>query len=96
MFAGLREDVLSKIADAVDQVSYGDGEFIVRQGGKGDTFYIVGKGLFSLLRNMEKFNKFFSFEGRAQITQSKSKWDPPVYIRHLERGDSFGEAALQA
>ena len=43
-FAGLREDILSKIADAVDQVSYADGEFIVRQGAKGDTFYIVAKG----------------------------------------------------
>ena len=44
-FAGLREDILSKVADAVDQVSYADGECIVRQGAKGDTFYIVAKGL---------------------------------------------------
>lgn len=47
-FAGLREDILSKIADAVDQVSYSDGECIVRQGAKGDTFYIVAKGQFAL------------------------------------------------
>ncbi len=76
-FESLREDILSKISDAVDQVSYAHGEFIVRQGAKGDTFYVVAKG-------------------RAQITQSKSKWDPAVYMRHLERGDSFGEAALQS
>jgi CRP-like cAMP-binding protein len=43
-FASLREDILSKIVDAVDQVSYADGECIVRQGAKGDTFYIVAKG----------------------------------------------------
>jgi cGMP-dependent protein kinase len=45
-FESVREDILSKISDAVDQVSYADGECIVRQGAKGDTFYIVAKGLF--------------------------------------------------
>lgn len=43
-FANLREDVLSKVADTLDEVSYTDGEFIVRQGARGDTFYIVSKG----------------------------------------------------
>jgi cGMP-dependent protein kinase 1 len=76
-FESLREDIISKVADAVDEVSYTDGECIVRQGAKGDTFYIVAKG-------------------RVQITQSKSKWDTAVYVKHLERGDSFGEAALQS
>ena len=76
-FESLPEDVLSKISDAVDQVTYTHGECIVRQGAKGDTFYIIAKG-------------------RAQITQAKSKWDNAVYVRHLERGDAFGEAALQA
>lgn len=76
-FESLPDDVLSKISDAVDQVSYADGECIVRQGAKGDTCYIIAKG-------------------RVQITQAKSKWDNAVYVRHLERGDAFGEAALQA
>jgi len=43
-FGSLREDILSKIGDAVDQVSYTDGECIVRQGAKGDTFYVIAKG----------------------------------------------------
>ncbi|CAF3062860.1 unnamed protein product [Rotaria socialis] len=76
-FASLREDILSKIIDSLDEVSYADGEHIVRQGATGDTFYVVAKG-------------------RAQITQAKSKWDTPIYDRHIERGDSFGEKALQA
>ena len=45
-FETLREDVLSKIGDAFDEVSYSHGEFIVRQGAKGDTFYVVAKGKF--------------------------------------------------
>ena len=43
-FEKLREDIFSKIADTLDVVSYADGEYIVRQGAKGDTFYIVAKG----------------------------------------------------
>jgi cGMP-dependent protein kinase len=43
-FENLREDIISKIADTLDEVSYANGEFIVRQGAKGDTFYIVSKG----------------------------------------------------
>jgi len=43
-FEKLPEDILSKIADTLDEVSYADGEYIVRQGAKGDTFYIVSKG----------------------------------------------------
>ncbi|CAF1362888.1 unnamed protein product [Adineta steineri] len=76
-FEKLREDILSKIADVLDEVSYADGECIVRQGAKGDTFYIIAKG-------------------RARITEAKSKWDAPINIRHLERGESFGEPALQS
>ncbi len=50
-----------------------------------------------VLLNKKSFkikSKFFI--GRVQITQAKSKWDSAVYIRHLERGDSFGETALQS
>ena len=43
-FQNVRDDILSKIADALDEVTYHDGECIVRQGAKGDTFYIVAKG----------------------------------------------------
>ena len=78
----------------MDEVSYTDGEFIVRQGARGDTFYIVSKG------NSLICNRFTAEEscilGRAQITQGKSKWDTPIYVRHLERGDCFGEDALQS
>lgn len=94
-FANLREHILSKVADTLDEVSYTDGEFIVRQGARGDTFYIVSKGnWFDLEYQWDSSGK--SLQGRAQITQGKSKWDTPVYVRHLERGDYFGEDALQS
>lgn len=51
-------------------------DFIVRQFGKGDTFYIISKG-------------------RAKITKSASKWDTPKFVKYLNRGEYFGENALQ-
>ena len=92
-FENLPDDILSKISDAVDQVSYAHGECIVRQGAKGDTFYIVGKGSF---KDVHGQCRSYLLLGRAQVTQAKSKWDSAVYVRHLERGDSFGEVALQS
>lgn len=43
-FDGVRDDILSKIADALDEVTYADKAYIIRQGAKGDTFYIVARG----------------------------------------------------
>ncbi|XP_073241495.1 cGMP-dependent protein kinase 1-like isoform X5 [Porites lutea] len=40
----LREDILSKVADVIEEVSYDEGEYIIRQGARGDTFFIIKKG----------------------------------------------------
>jgi hypothetical protein len=59
-------------------------------------FILLRKVRFLLLLKFKNRRPWFLFIGGAQITQSKSKWDSAVYVRHLERGDSFGEAALQS
>ncbi|XP_010780463.1 cGMP-dependent protein kinase 1-like, partial [Notothenia coriiceps] len=43
-FQGLSEETLSKLADVMEETHYEDGEFIVRQGATGDTFFIISKG----------------------------------------------------
>lgn len=43
-FHDLQEDILSKLADVLEETHYGDGEFIIRQGARGDTFFIISKG----------------------------------------------------
>ncbi|RNA16086.1 cGMP-dependent kinase 1-like [Brachionus plicatilis] len=75
-FQGIREDIISKLIDKVDECSYNMNDFIVRQFAKGDTFYIISKG-------------------RAKVTKSASKWDSPKFIKYLNRGEYFGENALQ-
>lgn len=43
-FKNLQEEKLLKIADALEECSYKQGIYIIRQGAPGDTFYIIRKG----------------------------------------------------
>uniref|UniRef100_A0A087XNI1 cGMP-dependent protein kinase n=2 Tax=Poecilia TaxID=8080 RepID=A0A087XNI1_POEFO len=43
-FQGLPEETLSKLADVMEETHYDDGEYIIRQGARGDTFFIISKG----------------------------------------------------
>uniref|UniRef100_A0AAY4D0Z6 cGMP-dependent protein kinase n=1 Tax=Denticeps clupeoides TaxID=299321 RepID=A0AAY4D0Z6_9TELE len=43
-FQGLPEEILSKLADVLEETHYGEGEYIIRQGARGDTFFIISKG----------------------------------------------------
>uniref|UniRef100_A0A672IC41 Cyclic nucleotide-binding domain-containing protein n=1 Tax=Salarias fasciatus TaxID=181472 RepID=A0A672IC41_SALFA len=43
-FQALPEDVLSKLADILEETHYCDGDYIIRQGASGDTFFIISDG----------------------------------------------------
>ncbi|XP_036382682.1 cGMP-dependent protein kinase 1 [Megalops cyprinoides] len=43
-FQALPEDVLSKVADVLEETHYSDGDYIIRQGATGDTFFIISEG----------------------------------------------------
>uniref|UniRef100_A0AAY4BPS6 cGMP-dependent protein kinase n=1 Tax=Denticeps clupeoides TaxID=299321 RepID=A0AAY4BPS6_9TELE len=43
-FQSLTEDVLSKVADVLEATHYRDGDYIIRQGATGDTFFIISEG----------------------------------------------------
>ena len=43
-FVNLPEDTLIKIADVLEENTYKAGEYVVRQGAAGDTFFIIKKG----------------------------------------------------
>ncbi|KAA0718250.1 cGMP-dependent protein kinase 1 [Triplophysa tibetana] len=47
-FQGLPEEILSKLADVLEETHYEDGDYIIRQGARGDTFFIISKGKVSL------------------------------------------------
>uniref|UniRef100_A0A3Q3A6Y3 cGMP-dependent protein kinase n=1 Tax=Kryptolebias marmoratus TaxID=37003 RepID=A0A3Q3A6Y3_KRYMA len=43
-FQSLPEDVVSKLADVLEETLYRNGEYIIRQGATGDTFFIISEG----------------------------------------------------
>nr|XP_046243097.1 cGMP-dependent protein kinase 1 isoform X2 [Scatophagus argus] len=40
----LPEDVIMKMSDLMEETRYAEGDYIIRQGATGDTFYIISKG----------------------------------------------------
>ncbi|XP_043938901.1 cGMP-dependent protein kinase 1-like [Protopterus annectens] len=48
IFQKLQEDVLSKLTDVLEEMYYEEGDYIVRQGASGDTFFIISKGKVSV------------------------------------------------
>lgn len=44
IFNNLPEDTLIKISDVLEETYYQQGDYIVRQGARGDTFFIISKG----------------------------------------------------
>ncbi|XP_069756781.1 cGMP-dependent protein kinase 1-like isoform X1 [Narcine bancroftii] len=49
-FQSISEEILSKLADVLEETYYEDGEYIIRQGARGDTFFIISKGKVNVTR----------------------------------------------
>ncbi|KAM4636482.1 cGMP-dependent protein kinase 1 isoform 2-T2 [Discoglossus pictus] len=49
-FQSLPEEILSKLADVLEETHYECGEYIIRQGARGDTFFIISKGMVNVTR----------------------------------------------
>ncbi|XP_074032027.1 cGMP-dependent protein kinase, isozyme 2 forms cD4/T1/T3A/T3B isoform X3 [Leptinotarsa decemlineata] len=76
IFKTLPEDTLIKISDVLEETVYANGDYIIRQGARGDTFFIISKG-------------------RVKVTMRMPDSNEEKFIRHLSKGDFFGEKALQ-
>lgn len=79
-FRNLPEETLIKISDVLEETTYTQGDYIIRQGARGDTFFIISKGTVKVTRKTPE-------EGRSTAEE--------IFIRTLHRGDFFGEKALQ-
>lgn len=78
-FSKVPMDVLSKIAGALEETTYKKGDYIIRQGARGDTFFIISQGKVRVTVDVQD-------ERNQEII------DKPLRI--LKRGDYFGEKAL--
>ncbi|XP_077593183.1 cGMP-dependent protein kinase 1-like isoform X2 [Stigmatopora nigra] len=68
-FQALPEDILSKLADVLEETHYNDGEYIIRQGATGDTFFIVSEGQVELSQQSAS-----SGEQSPSKTLTKGDW----------------------
>lgn len=78
-FASVPDETLSKISGALEETTYKKGAYVIRQGGRGDTFYIISQGRVKVTVDVQ--------DERTQQLVEKT-------VRYLKRGDSFGEKAL--
>uniref|UniRef100_A0A914ICV8 cGMP-dependent protein kinase egl-4 n=1 Tax=Globodera rostochiensis TaxID=31243 RepID=A0A914ICV8_GLORO len=53
IFVGLPEDRLSKMADVMDQDYYAADHYIIREGEKGDTFFVINSGQVRVTQSIE-------------------------------------------
>ncbi|XP_051906600.1 cGMP-dependent protein kinase 1-like isoform X1 [Hippocampus zosterae] len=68
-FQTLPEDILSKLADILEETHYNNGDYIIRQGATGDTFFIISEGQVNVWQQ--------SASGDEQVpvkTLSKGDW----------------------
>ncbi|OON20586.1 kinase domain protein [Opisthorchis viverrini] len=82
-FHDLPDTTLSQMADQLTEVRYAPNEYVIRQGARGDNFYIVCQGQVHVtVQEVEK---------SGEINTSTK----PKFIRTLGRGEWFGEMALK-
>jgi cGMP-dependent protein kinase len=57
IFKNLPEDTLIKISDVLEETFYANGDYIIRQGARGDTFFIISKGTVKVTKKMQDSNE---------------------------------------
>ncbi|CAG2114390.1 unnamed protein product, partial [Medioppia subpectinata] len=87
MLNKLGDETIAKIVDVLEETTYQKGDYIIRQGGRGDTFFIINRGTVKV-----------TLKEVVSQTDNGDGMDfsvPEKVIRCLNRGDFFGERALQ-
>lgn len=87
------------------QTHYEDEEYIIRQGARGDTFFIISKGkvvfkgrtnLLLLITSVSVVLIILQSQPpQVNVTQEDPVSQETAHLRELTRGDWFGERALQ-
>lgn len=87
-FASLSPETLAKFVDLLDEVHYEPGEYVIRQGARGDTFYIISNGQVQVTQNEKRKN-----DGAPATSLGRDAKEN--FVRLMGRGEWFGEKALK-
>ncbi|KAM3178717.1 hypothetical protein ACTXT7_001983 [Hymenolepis weldensis] len=83
-FASLAPETLSKLVGLLEEVHYEPGEYVIRQGARGDTFYIIASGQVQVTQNTRPSG--------SPLPHGEGK---EKFVRVMGRGEWFGEKALK-
>ena len=87
-FAPLAPETLAKFVDLLEEIHYEPGEYIIRQGARGDTFYIIASGQVQVTQNARSSTA-------APFGSVEPKEEKETFVRLMGRGEWFGEKALK-
>ena len=98
-FKGFDNDSLLRLVDALGEERYADQDYIIRQGAIGETFYIVRDGEVVVTQRQEPAHAQTTPAGHRPNSNVTHKTrnahaSPPVELRRLHAGETFGEKAL--
>ncbi|UYV77787.1 PRKG1 [Cordylochernes scorpioides] len=72
-FKNLNEDILIKITDVLEEATYTQGEYIIRQGARGDTFFIISRGKVKVtIKSDNEEEKYVRTMGRGEFFGEKA------------------------
>ncbi|PAA54822.1 hypothetical protein BOX15_Mlig009136g2 [Macrostomum lignano] len=95
-FKELPDETLSNLADVLETDHYPDGEYIIRQGAKGNTFYIIAKGTVRVTKRDSATGEsvFLRNMGRGDWFGEKALSDEDVRTANIIVEDSEGVDCL--
>ncbi|XP_076459657.1 cGMP-dependent protein kinase 1-like isoform X2 [Babylonia areolata] len=94
-FQDLPEEALSKIADVLEEAHYNNGEYIIRQGARGDTFFIIAKGKVKVTRRTSKNqDEVMRYLSKGEFFGEKALQGEDVRAANIVAADSKGVDCL--
>ncbi|VEN61972.1 unnamed protein product [Callosobruchus maculatus] len=96
IFKDLPEDTLIKISDVLEETFYANGDYIIRQGARGDTFFIISKGTVKVTMKMPNSNeeKFIRTLGKGDFFGEKALQGDDLRTANIIVDDPDGVSAL--
>lgn len=95
-FRRLNEEMLFKIADVLEETTYNEGDYIIRQGARGDTFFIISRGKVQVTMKALNSNeeKHIRTLGRGDFFGEKALQSEDVRTANIIADDPDGVTCL--